>query len=176
MEKLFEVASTLGVIDVLVQAAGSTTTGVVGDLEPKAQSKDYKLARHAQLPEVLHDGMSIYSGRKLAFLKLVEFREAERPDLRVFTVHLGSMVVTETNCGAMVDASTPFAKDKGIQTGGLSLYLAQKRADYLRGSFISVNWDVTEMGAHQEEIKEQKLLKLAFLGAKLEPDGHPWSS
>lgn len=32
------------------------------------------------------------------------------------------------------------------------------------------------MEAHQEEIKEKKLLKLAFLGATLGPDGHPWSS
>jgi hypothetical protein len=39
----------------------------------------------------------------------------------------------------VVDAFTPFAHDKGIQTGGLSLYLAQPKADYLKGSFISVN-------------------------------------
>ena len=36
--------------------------------------------------------------------------------------------------------------------------------------------DVEEMEAHEGEIKEQKLLKLAFLGAKLGSDGHPWSS
>lgn len=36
--------------------------------------------------------------------------------------------------------------------------------------------DVEEMEVHHQEIKEQKLLKLAFLGAKLGLDGHPWSS
>ena len=36
--------------------------------------------------------------------------------------------------------------------------------------------DVTEIEFHQEEIKEHKLVKLAFLGAKLGPDGDPWSS
>ena len=36
--------------------------------------------------------------------------------------------------------------------------------------------DVKEIEAHQEEIKEQKLLKLGFLRAELRPDGHPWSS
>jgi hypothetical protein len=65
--------------------------------------------------------------------------DAEKPDLRVFTVHPGIVAATETNRGMVVDALTPFAKDTGIQTGGLSLYLAQKRADYLRGGFISVN-------------------------------------
>jgi hypothetical protein len=32
------------------------------------------------------------------------------------------------------------------------------------------------MEAHKEEISEQKLLKLGFLGAKLGPGGHPWST
>jgi hypothetical protein len=32
------------------------------------------------------------------------------------------------------------------------------------------------MEAHRDEIVEKKLLKLAFLGAKLGPDGHPWST
>lgn len=36
--------------------------------------------------------------------------------------------------------------------------------------------DVAEMEAYAEKIREEKLLKLAFLGAKLGPEGHPWSS
>ena len=83
----------------------------------------------------------------------------------------------------IVDSLTPFALDKGIQTGGLSLYLAQPKADYLKGSFVSVNshlhW-VAEFGGSRHEwdaeITEQKLLKLAFLGAKLGIEGHPWSN
>ena len=55
------------------------------------------------------------------------------------TVHPGIVAVTETNRGVVVDALTPFAKDKGVQTRGLSLYLAQERADYPNGGFISVN-------------------------------------
>ncbi|KAF3052457.1 hypothetical protein E8E11_009730 [Didymella keratinophila] len=71
-------------------------------------------------------GMSAYSGSKLALMKLAEFLDAEKPDLRVFTVHPGIVAVTETHRGMVVDALTPFAKDKGIQTGGLSLYLARR--------------------------------------------------
>ena len=76
----------------------------------------------------------------------------------------------------IVDSLTPFALDKGIQTGGLSLYLAQPKADYLKGSFVSVNWDLDGLEKHKSEITEQKLLKLAFLGAKLGIEGHPWSN
>lgn len=32
------------------------------------------------------------------------------------------------------------------------------------------------MEQHKSDIVEQKLLKLAFLGAKLGPEGHSWSS
>lgn len=83
--------------------------------------------------------MSAYSGSKLALMKLAEFLDAEKPNVRVFTVHPGVVTATEMNRGMVVDALTPFAKDKGIQTGALSLYLAQNRADYLRGGFIGVN-------------------------------------
>lgn len=153
---------SFGAINVVVHAAGGTTTGgVVGDLEPDAWFRDYELNVKASY-NVVHEylqfstagtiiflgtlgasftfpGRSSYSGSKLALMKLAEFLDAEKPTLRVFTVHPGIVAVTETNRGAVVDALTPFAKDKGVQTGGLSLYLAQKRADYLRGGFISVN-------------------------------------
>ncbi|KAH6639400.1 hypothetical protein C7974DRAFT_388438 [Boeremia exigua] len=198
VERLFvETINTFQSIDVVIHAAGTTTSGVAGDLDPQTWFKDYELNVKASYI-VVHQylkttqtgtviflgtlgasftfpGMSAYSGSKLALMKLAEYLDAEKPNLRVFTVHPGIVAVTETNRGAVVDALTPFAKDKGILAGGLSLYLAQKRADYLRGGFISVNWDVVEMEVHQEEIKEQKLLKLAFLGAKLGPEGQPWS-
>jgi NAD(P)-dependent dehydrogenase (short-subunit alcohol dehydrogenase family) len=162
VERLFsETGNALGAINVLIHAAGSTTSGVVGDLDPEAWFRDYELNVKASYVLVHHylkvfksgtiiflgtlgasftfPGMSAYSGSKLALMKLAEFLDAEKPDLRVFTVHPGIVAATETNRGMVVDALTPFAKDKGIQTGGLSLYLAQKRADYLRGGFVSVN-------------------------------------
>lgn len=162
VERMFaEAAKTFGSIDVVVHAAGSTTTGVVGETEPQTWFKDYEVNVKATYNVVHHylkrteagtiiflgtlgasftfPGMSAYSGSKLALMKLAEFLDAERLNLRVFTVHPGIVAVTETSRGAVVDALTPFAKDKGILTGGLSLYLAQDKADYLRGGFISVN-------------------------------------
>lgn len=85
------------------------------------------------------------------------------------------MVEAENGRGMVVPAFTPFAKDKGLLTGGITLYLDKPEADHLRGGFISVNWDVAELEAHKTEIKEKKLLKLAFLNGGLSPTGYSWS-
>lgn len=61
-------------------------------------------------------------------------------------------------------------------SGGLSLYLSTQRADFLRGTYVSVNWDVEEMEARAAEINEKKLLNTAFLNAKLGPTGHPFET
>jgi hypothetical protein len=74
----------------------------------------------------------------------------------------------------VIAAFDPFAKDKQALTAGVTLYLQKAEADFLRGGFTSVNWDVNEMAEHQKEITDGKLLKLAFLGAKLSPEGHAW--
>ncbi|KAF2203256.1 NAD(P)-binding protein [Delitschia confertaspora ATCC 74209] len=199
VEALFKQATeAFGTIDVVVHAAGSMVGGPVGDLPPNEWFKDFEvnvkgsyILAHYYLKAVQSGtliilgtlgssftipGMSAYSGSKMALLKLAEYLDAEKPNLRVFTVHPGIVAATETNRGMVVESLTPFAIDKGIQTGGLSLYLAQPKADYLKGSFISVNWDVDELEAHKSEITEKQLLKLGFLKAQLGPEGHPWSA
>ena len=74
----------------------------------------------------------------------------------------------------VIDAFTPFAKDTQVLTGGFTLWLATAQADAFKGGFLTSNWDVEEMKAHEDEIVEGKLLELAFLNAKLGPEGHPW--
>ena len=92
----------------------------------------------------------------------------------MFSVHPGIVEVEEGGRGAVIGAFTPFAKDKQALTAGFTLYLQKPEADYLRGGWVSVNWDVTEMEEHRDEIKEGKLLQTAMLNAKLSPEGHPW--
>jgi hypothetical protein len=75
----------------------------------------------------------------------------------------------------VVDSFTPFAKDTPALTAAMTLYLQKPEADFLRGGFVSVNWDVEEMEAHKEEIVKGKLLNLAFIRGKLGPEGHPWA-
>jgi hypothetical protein len=61
--------------------------------------------------------------------------------------------------GSRFDA---YAKDEPEQTGCLALYLASSRADYLKGSLTSVNWDLEEMEAHKADI-EKGLLKIKWV-------------
>ena len=98
----------------------------------------------------------------------------EYPNIRVFSLHPG--IVAATDRGMVVDAFTPFAKDTQTLTGGVSLWLDTPKADFLKGGFLSANWDVNEMKVHASEITEGKLTQLAFLNAKLGPEGHPWAS
>lgn len=65
--------------------------------------------------------------------------------------------------GMITDAFKPFAIDHVDLTGSLALYLAQSRADYLKGGMVSVNWDVEEMENHKENIMNKKLLHTSWL-------------
>ena len=67
----------------------------------------------------------------------------------------------------------PFAKDEGELTGALGLYLASPSGDYLKGSFISVNWDLEEMEAHQKEV-EGGLLKVKWIPVLPCSGGNGW--
>lgn len=86
------------------------------------------------------------------------------------------MVEAEEGHGMVVPALTPFAKDKGLLFGGVSLYLQKPKADFLRGGFFSVNWDLDELEAHEAEVTEKKMLNLAFLNAQLAPGRYRWLS
>lgn len=99
----------------------------------------------------------------------------ELPNLRVFSIHPG-LVEASVSRSIVVPAFTPFAHDKPLLTGGVTLYLSTPRADFLRGGFLSVNWDVEELEACKTQIAEKKPNKLAFLNGQLQPGGYPWTA
>jgi hypothetical protein len=82
----------------------------------------------------------------------------EYPTIRSFTL-LPGIIPTDMD---MDSRFVPFAKDSEEQMGAYALYLASNRAEYLRGSLMSVNWDVDEMEAHKQEISEG-LLKVHWV-------------
>lgn len=45
-----------------------------------------------------------------------------------------------------------------------TVYLASERAAYLNGRYMAVSWDIEELEAKKEEIKEGDLLKLVLKG------------
>jgi hypothetical protein len=59
----------------------------------------------------------------------------------------------------------PWAIDHAEMVGSLALYLSLTRADFLRGSIVSVNWDVLEMEAQQKRLAAEKMLKVSWLPA-----------
>ena len=171
VESLFtQSVAAFGTVDVVLHAAGSLAGGAVGDMSPSEWFRDYEINVKGSYILVHYylktlgtatgtfiivgtlgasftaPGMSAYSGSKMALLKLAEYLDAEKANLRVFTVHPGIVAATESGRGMVVDALTPFAKDTGVQTGGLALYLAKERADYLRGSFVSINCKLWHLG------------------------------
>ncbi|KAF2729324.1 NAD(P)-binding protein [Polyplosphaeria fusca] len=199
IESLFaKTVDKFGTVDVVVNAAGGgTTIGVVpGQTEPSQWWLEYEISVKGYYNLAHHfikatggkgtlinmttvgvslsaPGMSSYGPAKLAALKIAELLDLEFPNLRVFSIHPG-IVEAENGRGIIIDHFTPFAKDKAALTGSLTLYLQKPESDYLRGGFVSANWDVEEMERHKDEIVEGKLLRLQFLAAKLGAEGHPW--
>lgn len=103
-------------------------------------------------------GGSSYNIAKLAEQRLNEHLQLEYPTLRVFTSMPGIALT-----GMVEEFWLPYAKDHVELTGMLALYLAQPRADFLKGSMVSVNWDVDELEQHKQEILEKKALQASWM-------------
>lgn len=114
-------------------------------------------------------GFSHYSIAKFAGQRLIEYLDAEYPRLRAFTLSPGIVLTGMTH-----ESFKPFARDHPELPGMMTVYLAQERADFLRGSWVGVNWDVKELEANKDEIVEKKLLKMQWIPAKLGQGGHPF--
>lgn len=115
-------------------------------------------------------GLAAYSIAKLAGQRMMEYLDAEYSNLRTFTLSPGIIMTQMTD-----DSFKPFAKDHVELPGLFSVYLSQPRAEFLRGGLVGINWDIEELEAHQEEIKEKRLLKLQYVPAQFGVDGQPWT-
>lgn len=190
--------SEFGHVDVVVNTSSISNAGPIGAIDPAAWHDMFDVnlkgifnVCHAFInssggkgtiinlvtlvASFLFPGMSGYIISKLALIKLGECIDAEHPNLRVFSVHPG-IVEAENGRGVVIDAFTPFAKDKAALTAGLTLWLDTPKADFLKGGYVHSNWDVNELQQHKSEIVEKKLVKLGFINAQLQPGGYPWTS
>lgn len=121
---------------------------------------------------IIIPGGSAYGISKLANTRQAEFLHAEHDSVRSFAVHPG---LVPTLMGK--DKATGHMYiDTPELTGAYTLYLSTPRADFLRGRFTIVNWDVEEMEKHADEIQKKGLLKSTFIEAKLGPGGHPFET
>ncbi|KAK5061067.1 hypothetical protein LTR84_007608 [Exophiala bonariae] len=119
----------------------------------------------AQLPKC-----SAYCAAKLAAAKLDDYLAVENPNLRVFTVHPG---VIDTSMLKQVFGNTGGKElPKGISAvlsqvalpAHFTVWLASAEADFLRGRYIWVNWDVEELTSRRQEIEKDPLLFKIVLG------------
>lgn len=101
----------------------------------------------------------------------MEYLDAEYPHLRTFSLAPG---IIQT--GMTPDMFKQFAKDHVELPGMMALYLSQERADFLKGGFVGINWDIKELEANKEEIVEKKLLKMHWMPAKFGQGGHPFGT
>ncbi|KAF7867513.1 uncharacterized protein EAF02_009704 [Botrytis sinoallii] len=171
--------------DVLLNNAGYMSRGMIGEAEPSAWWKVleinlkglYHMTHHfirsqpspksptgtiinvsSGIAALTGARGSAYSISKLAEQRLSEHLHLEYPSLRVFTTMPG-IVLTDM----VSEQFKPYAIDHADLTGMLALYLAQERADYLRGGMVGVNWDVEEMEGYSKEIAEKKALQTSWI-------------
>ncbi|KAK5056138.1 hypothetical protein LTR84_012691 [Exophiala bonariae] len=101
-------------------------------------------------------GDSAYGLSKLAGQRYIEYIGLDYPKIRAFTTMPG-IVMTDI----LAEWLWPYAKDHVDLTGALALYLSTSRADFLKSSMISVNWDLETIEAHKAEV-EAGALKIAY--------------
>ena len=117
---------------------------------------------------------------------LTPFKTTECPNVRAFSTHPGIVLTPMSEGSSFPTIDTrkfPFSNYQSSSptdrlhtaelAAALNLYLASPRADYLRGRFVTSNWDVAELEAHKDEITSGKMLTVG-IHADLGPKGHHW--
>ncbi|KIW21656.1 hypothetical protein PV08_02236 [Exophiala spinifera] len=103
----------------------------------------------------------LYATTKLANTKMFDYLQSENPNLRIINVQPG-VVTSELNSG-----SGYTGQDDVELPGQFHLWLASPEADFLKGKFVWVNWDVDELKARADEIKDSHLLKVLLNGVPM---------
>lgn len=105
-----------------------------------------------------------YAATKAANIKLFDYLQAEHPDLHIVNVHPG-VVNTEINANTQMEG---VGQDDIELPAHFQVWLASREADFLKGKFVWVNWDVDELKARAEDIKRSLLLRVLLNGVPLE--------
>ncbi|KAK1243242.1 hypothetical protein MKX07_003870 [Trichoderma sp. CBMAI-0711] len=194
-ESLAQAAAAIGTWDVLILAAGhvaspstiassnfaefwqsfeTNTKGTYASLHaflPTANTAHAAVLAvttgTATLPATMVPGLSAYMASKLAQTKLIEFLAAEHSNLFAATVHPG-MIETSifTRSGAKAE-SLPM--DKVQLPAHFMVWLASPEAAFLNGRQVWANWDVDELKAKADAIKQSQLYTAGINGWPFTP-------
>ncbi|KAE8445004.1 hypothetical protein EG329_014010 [Mollisiaceae sp. DMI_Dod_QoI] len=104
--------------------------------------------------------LSAYCGSKAASLRMIEVFQAENPDVRFVSVHPGGvqtemLTKSEITGGQTTDADL---------AANFMLWATTPEADFLKGRFAWVNWDIDELKRKKSEILSKDLLKYTLGG------------
>ena len=122
--------------------------------------------------------------------RLTNSTPLEHGNIRVFNVHPGmaKSSVLRKELEIYANDTRTFGKFSSIPQemkltrptaelfGSLTVYLAGRQADFLRGSFIAANWDVEDLESHRVDIVEQGLLKGQAFKGTIGPGGHQFQA
>ncbi|BGP51570.1 hypothetical protein JCM10450v2_007517 [Rhodotorula kratochvilovae] len=109
-------------------------------------------------------GFSGYQPAKTMVNRFTEFLHFEEPLVRTFSMHPGG-VMTKLARESMPPDTHGLLTDKAELAAGFSVWLAtQPKADFLRGRYVSANWDVTDLLKKAPEIVARDLLWTRVVG------------
>ncbi|GAA5846698.1 hypothetical protein JCM9279_003417 [Rhodotorula babjevae] len=109
-------------------------------------------------------GFSGYQPAKSMVNRFTEFLHFEEPLVRTFAMHPGA-VMTKLARDSMPPDTHGLLTDKPELAGGFAVWLAtQSKADFLRGRYVSANWDVTELVKKEPDVVERDLLWTRVVG------------
>lgn len=102
-----------------------------------------------------------YAVSKAANLKMFDYLAAENPELHIVNLQPGT-VATEMATKAGVPGTTKVALPAHF-----CVWLASSEAAFLKSKFVWANWDVEELVARQEEIKNSRLFTWVLDGVPM---------
>ncbi len=191
VQQLFQVISKSGTLDILVANAGYLPTpGPLKDSETSEWWAGFEInvlgtyllakafLNQPQPPTeapvfisvntgVAHLGpaagpVSGYGASKLAGASVVEFLQAENPDLKAFSVSPG---VVQSDMADKARSLNFEPTDSPELMANLAVWLASSESDFLKGRFLWANWDVEELVKAKEKLASAPgLLRLTLEG------------
>ncbi|KAK5051873.1 hypothetical protein LTR84_002676 [Exophiala bonariae] len=103
-----------------------------------------------------------YSPSKLAGNRMIEILQVDYPNARVFNLHPG-VVDTELTTLHHV-AQMGFNMDSPELSGGAALFLTTPDAEFLRGRWVSANWQVDDLVKQREVVVKEHLFVTGLSG------------
>ena len=171
-----DVVREVGVVDVLLNNSGATSTGAaIGDLAPSDFWHAFEVnvfgiflmsrqfVKHGNPRGTIINTSSIvsripigpnrasYYASKTAANKLGEGLQADYPNLRIFSMHPGVVPTQLAKSVMPAERVAAIAKDTPDLAAGFAVWLTTPAADPAKGGFLSANWDVDELMAYWQQ-------------------------